>query len=141
MASIGRLSRTGAGAGGGRMPAQLVVMVMKTAHAIGRQRYGSILGFPCLLDGCGGGAPDLDLGISDSRDFAAYDQVAVTLRSSKTGVGLGRVRARAGDLEPASLQIERIPAQAQRSGHDEEQRKRGEACRNARPGWKPPHAG
>ena len=123
------------------MPAQLAVVVMKTAHAIGRQRYGSIMGLPCLLDGCGGGAPDLDLDIADSGDFAADDPVRVPLRPSKAGVGLGHVRARAGGLQPASLQIERIPAQADRPGRDQEHRKRGEARQNARPGSRSPHTG
>ena len=103
------------------MPAQLAVMIIKAAHPIGRQGKVCIIGVSCFLYGRGGHPPDLELGVTGGRDFATDGVMPVSLGPTGMGIGLSEGGLRPGRLQPAPLQVERIPAQAQPMGRRQRQ--------------------
>lgn len=141
VASTGRLSLTGSGAEGGRVPAQLAVMIIKAAHPIGRQGGIGIISVSCLLDGRGGHPPDLDFGVPGGCDFATDGVIPVSLGPTGVGIGLGQGRPGPGRLQPSPLQIERIPPQAQPMGRRQRQPDGENADNHPGPGSQPLHAG
>ncbi len=123
------------------MPAQLAVMIIKAAHPIGRQGKVGIIGISCLLYGRSGYPPDLDFGVTGGCDFATDGVIPVSLSPTGMGVSLGCGRSGPGCLQPAPLQVERVPAQAQPMGRRQRQRDGDEAGSHPCPGSQPPHAG
>jgi hypothetical protein len=116
-------------------------MVIKTAHPIGRQGRIGIIGLSCLLDGRGGHAPDLDFGLTDSFGLAADHAIAVPLGPTGMGVSLSCDRPGPGRLQPAPLQIERVPAQAQPTPRCQHQPDSDQADDDPAPRPQRPHAG
>ena len=123
------------------MPAQLTVMVIKTAHPIGRQRHIGIIGLSGLVDGRSGHPPDLDFNRPGNRNVAADTAIAVAFGPAGTGVSLGHGCPRPGGVEPAPLKIKRVPAKAQSMARGDCQHKRAEGNDDTAPPWQTSHAG
>jgi len=96
-------------------------MIMKAAHAIGRQGKVGIIGLSRLLNGRSGHTPDLDVCVTNGGGLVADEAIPLALGPAGMGIGLGQVCPGPGRLKPARLQVERIPAQAQSMSHNHDQ--------------------
>jgi hypothetical protein len=123
------------------MPAQLAVMLIKTAHPIGRQGKSRIIGLSRLLDGRRGDPRDLNLCLANGGGFSADPLIARPLCTAGQGICLRQLCPGLYCPQPSALQVERIPPQANALSHHQDHGQGQDAAEDRGPGSKGPHAG